>query len=469
MRTTERSFIALLIGAALAACGGGGSGSSGSSIVPTGTGTTPPTSAPVGTGTSAPSSAPAGYARASFSITIPKSTGPSSRARQTVGSGTQSITFTLLQTAAGSTTGTPQTFPLTSTSPGCSSGPNGVTCTLSLNAPLGLDVFLAQTYTSTTGSGTLTGSGAVQLNVSLNSTNTASLSLTSQAASVYLTSSSTFLGAPFNQQQGAVRREPAAVRKTATAGAINSMRVFVIALDSAGNTILNPSIYDQPISLQLFYTDGYNTPLVNPVADVTLSVAYSASVDPGGCGYNATTSAQYGAVQVCSPADVITASYQNISNGATNATIFGSVGTGSIAPSPAPSVPPTPFPQSTPANQSFISFPINITTLAGIQLFDGQGNPVTSVTSLSLGTTTLPPIEGPANSITVFESGFFGDFVVGGNCNTIANIPIQNGENEYASIQVNTIAVGTCTATISDGTNSVSLPITVTTTTVTGS
>jgi hypothetical protein len=344
-----------------------------------------------------------------------------------------------------------------------------VTCTLSLNAPLGLDVFLAQTYTSTTGTGSLTGSGAVQLDVALNSTNAASLSLTSQAASVYLTSSSTFLGAPFNQQQGAVRREPAAVRKTATAGAINSMRVFVIALDSAGNTILNPSIYDQPISLQLFYTDGYNTPLVNPVADVTLSVAYSASVDPGGCGYNATTSAQYGAVQVCSPADVITASYQNISNGATNATIFGSVGTGSIAPSPAPSVPPTPFPQSTPANQSFISFPINITTLAGIQLFDGQGNPVTSVTSLSLGTTTLPPIEGPANSITVFESGFFGDFVVGGNCNTIANIPIQNGENEYASIQVNTIAVGTCTATISDGTNSVSLPITVTTTTVTGS
>jgi hypothetical protein len=459
LRSTERNFLALLILAALAACGGGG-GSSPSAL---------PQSAPTsgsgatGTATAAPSSLPAGYARAAFSITIPASTSSAaSRSRQAIGAGTQSITFTLLQSPGSTTAGTPQTFALTATAPGCSSNSAGITCTLSVSAPIGLDVFLAQTYTSTTGTGTLTGSGAVQLDVAQNSSNATSLTLSSQVASVFLTSTSAILGSIVSDDSS--KRAPAARRKTAQAS-VASARIFVIALDSSGNFILNPSVYNSPyISLQLIYTDsgyGLGYPLASPTPDVNLQVAYS-SIDAGCGSGTASTSASYGSIIVCSPADVITANLINVPGGAPGAVVIGSVGTSALLPSPAPSTTPAPLPTSTPANESFLAFSIG--TLGGIDVYDENGYPVTSVTSLAVGTTTLP-----YNDLQVEEYNFSGSFTVGGNCGAIANLQTYNYNDGYAVINITTTAVGTCTATISDGTNTVSIPITVTTTTVTGS
>jgi hypothetical protein len=351
-----KQAFALLLGvgfaSGVAACGGGGGGGG-----TTSTPVTPSVPANVATANPTSSAIPVGEARATFSITIPASTGSASVKRaQAVGAGTQSITFTLLE-AAGSTavSATPQTFTLTSANPNCTTSPTtgSLTCTLGLDAPIGLDVFLAQTYAGTTGTGTLTGSGAVQLDVAANSSNTATLSLTSQAASVFLTSSASYLG--YNPDPYAPAGTP-----------IASMRLFVIALDSSGNTILNPSIYNQPISLQLFY-EGLNSggqflPLASTASpDVLLQVAYSASVDPGGCGYTASTSAAYGSVQVCSPADTVTATIQNVTGGPQLAAILGSVGPAGYFPSPAPGVTPTPLPTSTPAGTSYIVIPVTVT------------------------------------------------------------------------------------------------------------
>lgn len=367
MRSTERNFIALVIVAVLAACGGGG-GSSPSAITPqsgatsasTGTGTT-------GTATAAPSSVPDGYAKAQFTITVPRSSsGSASRARQSIGAGTNSIVFTLLESGGTPVSGgTPQVFSLTATSPGCSSGSSGITCTLSVAAPLGLDVYLAQTYTGTNGTGTLTGSGAVQLDVAQNASNSASLSLTSQAASVYLASSASYLGAPYNDYgdgDASNHRGTAASRRPADVdnGDITSLRIFVIALDASGNTILNPSIYDTPISLQLVFLDEYQDPLFPGVPDVTLSVAYSSAVDPGGCSGNATTSTSYGSIQVCSPADVVTAAFDNVPNGSPNISVIGSVGRSGYFP--VPSTTPEPFPNATPTGVSYLVFPVTTPT-----------------------------------------------------------------------------------------------------------
>jgi hypothetical protein len=349
-------FALAVVALAIAACGGGGGGGSSSpssSVLPVAT--------PTGAAAATAAPLPAGDAVAHVTISIPRSSVAASTARnpKTIGAGTQSIAFTLLQHNGAAATAAIQSYALTSTSPGCSLNAvtGTVTCLLNINAPLGSDIFLAQTYASANGTGTLTGSGAVAFSVAQNTANSASLSLDGQVSTVLLSSNSSYLGSPAQQTSAIARSRGARARgralaaarlsrstTTATAksapqgaqqgqgGFVSSMRVFVIALDSAGNTVLNPSTFDQPISLQLIYVEdpsennGFVVPDVTSAPDITLSVQYSSSVDPGGCGGSATTTANFGTIQVCSPSDVITATINStVQNGAVSAAIYGSV------------------------------------------------------------------------------------------------------------------------------------------------
>jgi hypothetical protein len=482
LRSTERNFIALVIVAVLAACGGGGGGSSPSSLTPQSTATTPSSgSGTTGTATAAPSSLPAGYLRASFSITVPKTTtGSAIRRSQTIGSGTTSITFTLEQASGTSTSSSPQTFALTTAQSYCTSGTNGLTCTLGVSAPIGLDVFLAQTFDS---NGNLTGSGAVQLDVAVNATNTATLSLTSQVQSVYLTSSTPYLGAPNSFAYGGAHLRAPAVTKRHSSSLANSgnatqMRIFVIALDSAGNTILNPSIYSSPISLQMVLTDFYLDPLSSPISDVILQASYGSVDANSSCaGSGESTNAQYGTIQICSPADVVTANYVNAVGGAQGVFIIGQVGsTGFFNPTPGPNASPVPLPNSTPDNVGFIEVPVTapLAPSGTIGVTDYNGNSITSVTSLALGTTTLPYQDYYGynygyNTVYIAESSFSGNFSVTSTCGSAVTLALTNNGGGSASMVITTNAASTCTATLSDGTNTVSFPITTTLTTVTGS
>ena len=126
-------------------------------------------------------------------------------------------------------------------------------------------------------------------------------------------------------------------------------------------------------------------------------------------------------------------------------------------------------PNATPANVSYILFPVTAPTSTAapsgiITLTDDNGNPVTSITSLAIGTTTLPN-----NEVNIYETNFYGNFTLGGNCASISAFSFADNYGGYAQLEVNPTAVGTCTETISDGTNTVSLPTTVTTTGFTGS
>jgi len=342
--------------AVLAACGGGGS-----------SGTVAPSSVPTAVVTAAATSTPlpSNEARAAFSITLPSTKTASARNRQTIGTGTTSITFTLLQPAGG----TAQSFPLDGSQTYCTSGQNGLTCTLSVVAPIGLDVFLAQTYDS---NNNLTGSGAVQFDVTENSTNVESLSLTSQVQSVYLTSSSNYLGLYSDgfqyESQEAIARPPAAIRRPAqTGGPVPSMSVFVIAQDSANNTILNPSIFNLPITIQIVYTDIYLDALSSPVADVALGVKPT-SYDPSTCGTqgSSTPSPTYSDVQVCSPGDAITATVVNNSGGAAGMVLIGSVnGAANL-------VQPSPIPSSTPVGAGVLEIPVTVSVPTGSVNVIGQ-------------------------------------------------------------------------------------------------
>ena len=426
-----------VIAMAVAACGGGGGG--GGSAAPA-SNLLPATSSPL----------PAGFATANVTISFPTSSLASIRRAQTVGAGTQSIRFTLLQQTGASASPAPQTYGLTSASPGCVVAAGVLTCSLSINAPVGSDIFLAQTYSGTTGNGTLTGSGAVALSVALNATNRATLSLSAQIASLFLASSSGFLGALGSQLPGShLRRAPRAAGTN-----VNSMRVFVIALDDAGNPVINPSQFDQPVNLELVYPYG-GTP------DVSLGVQY-ASGDTSASG-STSTSANYGSVLVYSPSDVITATLQTVTNGATSANIFGNIGSALIAsPAPVPSAPP--------AGVGFLAFSIN--PAQAITFYNNFGQtysptPITTENLLGLGLSS--------NALQIDEPNFYGVFeLMSSTCAGIATFSFNSAFDDYSysyysAVGINGLSAGRCSATFDDGNgNSATIPIVVTTTTTNG-
>ena len=312
----------LVATAVLAACGGGGGG--GGSSVPSslaGSSTGPsvvatPTPAVAATAT-APSVA-AGQALTQFKITLPASTGTTSNARkpQFIEPASKAIALTLLTTNGTAATGSTMLGPyaLAAGAPNCSGATvTPVVCTISVAAPVGSDIYLANTYSDTAATQAL-GSGAVQVVVQANAMNSANLVLTGAVSTVIFTSNNsqnmdtlwngngTFV--PISQsvfnlvsyQSESKGRRPAGTRAAlgSTQAAVPSERVILIAQDSQGNTIFSPTTYNQNIILTL-NLNGYT-----PNATLT-------DTPPTGLGCTtSSTSVDGGTVAVCSPYDVVT-------------------------------------------------------------------------------------------------------------------------------------------------------------------
>jgi hypothetical protein len=457
----------MVAGLSVVACGGGGGG--GSSLSPGGSGSGGNGSGSGGSGSGGGGSTtlPSGFLTASVKITVPSASagGASVRRTKLVEPTTQSITFTLLQTTGSSTGSTPQTFTLTTANPNCTSSAGGLSCVLGVAAPVGTDVFLAQTYSGTAGTGTLTGSGAVKFSVAQNATNTASISLDGTVSAVYLATSQTYLGVPPLNSESHARVAATSRRSPLSAsGLISSLQVIPIAVDSNNDPILNPSTYDAPIVLQLLYVNQYTSETdTTSTPDVTLSVAYNASVDPGGCGGNASTSALFGTVTVCSPSDTITATIANVAGGAQSASIVAGFGSNPVYFTNEPASPtPMPLPQATPAGFNYVQFSVSPNILS---VTDSNGVPI----SVTNPITFLATGGGYVQYVTVTDFGFSGALTFGGNCAPyISESSYNNGGGSY-SLALTPNAVGVCTASVSDGTTSYSLPISVTTTGFTGS
>jgi hypothetical protein len=208
-------------------------------------------------------------------------------------------------------TATPQgPFNLSASSSSCTSGTNGLTCSFSIDAPIGSDVFVANTYSGANATGSPLGSGAVALTVAANATNAAGLTLTGPIASAQLFSDGAVL---YNAAAGppaqSARRAPAAKRSTADASPapqsqILSSRLFVAALDVNGNQIINPTTFDIPLTVTLSL-NGL-TPGVVQLENVFQFPAGTPSV---------TTQADGGTVTVTSPGDVTTLSLTNAAFG----------------------------------------------------------------------------------------------------------------------------------------------------------
>jgi hypothetical protein len=190
-----------------------------------------------------------------------------------------------------------------------------LTCTFSINAPIGTDVYIANTFSGTNAVGPL-GSGAVALSVALNSSNNANLVLSGPIQSISAFSNNTqfsdtlwngiggydayICNNPYSSYcEESSSRRPEGIPSSAPSSnptPPTSERVYFIASDASGNVILNPTTYNQPIIVTLNYC-------CNATQNILLS-----DVPPSGFGSASSTSASGGTVDVYSPADVVTVS-----------------------------------------------------------------------------------------------------------------------------------------------------------------
>lgn len=442
----KRYFAGFVILAALAACAGGGGG--GTAIAPSSTVSSAPSSLPSSASTT-------GASTATFTITIPKSSTSSLRRSPAyIAANTQSITLTLLQSNGVPVAGTPQgPFPLVAGSPGCATGANGVTCSVTVNAPIGNDIFVAQTYTTTTAAaGSLLGSGAVSMTVADNARNTAIIALNGPVAHFNV-----FAATP-----------------TLTAPGPATSRIFVIALDAQNNVIVNPAMYDTPIVLSLDFTNYY-------VANsISLSATYAygqpaASINSASAGLN-----------VYSPSDIVTFSWNApvnsgsgvvrilaSLNGAMQSATSVAIVNSPPAPTPTPNVtpPPTSPPTSPPTLPPPTPTPPGLTFMNSNNYPGFTGGTFTGNSNVSSFEFATPAPSGPTPapvsfSLVEYPASFSGPitFTTTGCGGVIAPAPTSPVMYTMAPVtvafsEVSTTSSSGCMITASDGSNSATLNV----------
>jgi streptogramin lyase len=204
-------LIALLV---LCACGGGGS----SSFVPSAT--------PTPAGTNAPSSPDT----VSFVINVPAASTSTAKRSSYVSPSTGSIAFALESVNGTPSSTAPTIAAISATAAGCRAAQSGYSCTISVAAPAGNDVFSITTYQSANGTGTVLASTTLAATVSASSSPNITLSLG---------------GIP-----AAVSFSPARL-PLVNDGNVHRFAVTLNAADASGATIVGASTYQSPVSLQI--------------------------------------------------------------------------------------------------------------------------------------------------------------------------------------------------------------------------
>lgn len=201
-KNIEFSIGALLIGCAVAACSGGGGG------------TSLPVAPPHGT-------TPAAHQNVAFTITVPAAKTSSVRSPKYVSSSTQSVSIV-------ETDGTAPALPAvvqntTPGSPNCTTAAGATSCTITVNANVGADSFTVKTYDATNAGGSVLSTGTVTGTVAAGTANSFPLTLGGTVASFALVA-----GDAYPQVNG-------------------STTITAQAKDADGNTIIGT--YDSPIAL----------------------------------------------------------------------------------------------------------------------------------------------------------------------------------------------------------------------------
>lgn len=142
---------AIVLSMMMASCGGHGGGSA----------MLPP---------SAPTHPIAQHEQVKFSFLVPAKTVSAARRAETISPSTQSIGVTV-------NAGTEQVFDALPTSPGCSPGETGTTCTVTIDAAVGNDAFVVNAYSGTGATGQILDRTTFNYTIVLDTTNTIAITL----------------------------------------------------------------------------------------------------------------------------------------------------------------------------------------------------------------------------------------------------------------------------------------------------
>ena len=220
---------AVCAAAVFAGCGGGGGGLTTAPIPPT----------KLATPTSVPSLA-AKPGTASFTFVLPyQRTQSAKRGTKFVSPSTQSVNVTLLTVnGTAPSSSVTNTVNIGATQPNCTSNGSGVSCNLTIDAPAGADTFSVTAYDGFSGGGNILGSTTVPSTlISANAANRITLTLSGTVASIALFTPLTCgeCGAPTIYAPGA--------------GTPTQALLIAVAFDAAGNQIVLPGTYSQPITI----------------------------------------------------------------------------------------------------------------------------------------------------------------------------------------------------------------------------
>ncbi|MGB6987331.1 MAG: hypothetical protein WBD74_15270 [Candidatus Aquilonibacter sp.] len=167
-----------------------------------------------------------------FTVTIPSSSGTTSTSRHPAytspNTGSVAIALESVNGTVQSSS-TPSVVALSASTKGCSSGSAGVTCSVTVSAPAGDDLFSIATYQSNNATGTVLASTTVAANVGAAGA-TVALDLGGVPASVSFS--------------------PARL-PLIDDGAVHSLPVVINAADASGATIVGSASYQSPVSLQI--------------------------------------------------------------------------------------------------------------------------------------------------------------------------------------------------------------------------
>jgi hypothetical protein len=192
-----------------------------------------------------------------------------------------------------------------------------------------------------------------------------------------------------------------------------NVRLFVIALDANGNEIVNPTVYDQPISLGLL-TD--NTGLMQ------LNAAYASISQASAGATSASVTANGGIVQLWSPLDQATLTLAPNVSAFQTAVIVAGIGTLSLSspspiPSSLPSSLPSPLPTTSPAPFLYVGADNRLGMRLSYSYYQSSSSATITAATNTLqfyntcgGNTGYPCFASV--SVDVFEPDYFNGFTI---------------------------------------------------------
>ncbi len=274
-------FSCFIVAAAIAGCGGGG-----------------------GTGSPVPAnggaSAPNALGQAQFTLTIPAQTSAAATARRTafISPNAQSIAIAV---ATGTASPPPaQPVNLNASSPNCTTGTSGLTCTIAVSAPIGTDTFAVTLYGGQNGSGSVLSTARVSGVVNAAQSNTIAIALNGVVASiaVSITNGNNLI----------------------PGGYATALPVVITAKDASGATIVGADPYASPITLTNADTSGVTTLSTTTVSAPSTAVTLNYAPSDANGGVLAVSGLPIGATQIgasasgVAPANVSAGTFQYIAD-----------------------------------------------------------------------------------------------------------------------------------------------------------